>query len=69
MTTDDPCKSKVRPLLANSEKSEKGKEIWKEMETMGVIERVKPSTRITYSSPLRLVRKPNSDKFRICADF
>ena len=69
VTTDDPCTSKVRPLLANSEKSEKGEKIWKEMEAMGVIERVKPSTRITYSSPLHLVKKPNSNKFRICADF
>ena len=31
MITDEPCTSKVRPLLAGSEKSEKGKVIWKEI--------------------------------------
>ena len=69
LTSDEPCTSKVRPLLANSEKSEVGRQMWKEMETMGVIERVKQDTTIQYSSPLHLVKKPNSKNYRICADF
>ena len=47
-----PIKSKVRPLLANSAKSIEGKKIWTEMESMGVIERVHPSTLTQWSSPL-----------------
>ena len=59
----------MRPLLAGSEKSEMGKQIWKEMEQMGVVERVKPNTLLQYTSPLHLVKKPNGRGWRICADF
>ena len=68
-TTGQPFKSKVRPLLASSEKSEKGKKIWQQMEKLGVIERVPQNTTLKYTSPLHLVRKPNSDSWRVCADF
>ena len=68
--TEGPAfKSKVRPLLANSEKFEAGRKIWKEMEELGVIERVKPNTLIQYTSPLHMVQKPNKRGWRICADF
>ena len=68
-TTGEPFKSKVRPLLASSEKSEKGKVIWQQMEKLGVIERVPQNTTLKYTSPLHLVRKPNSNGWRVCADF
>ena len=68
-TEGAPFKSKVRPLLADSEKSEMGKKIWQEMEDMGVIERVKPNTLLQYTSPLHLVKKPHGRGYRICADF
>ena len=68
-TEGEPFKCKVRPLLANSEKSEEGKKIWKEMENLGVVERVKPNSLIQYTSPLHLVKKPQGRGWRICADF
>ena len=68
--TEGPAfKSKVRPLLADSEKFEEGRKIWKEMEGLGVVERVKPNTLLQYTSPLHMVRKPNGRGWRICADF
>ena len=67
--TDGPAfKSKVRPLLANSEKFEEGRKIWKEMEKVGVIERVKQSSLLQYTSPLHLVQKPSGRGWRVCAD-
>ena len=63
-TTGDPFKSKMRPLLASSEKSEQGRKAWEEMEKLGVIERVKQNT-----VPLHLVRKPSGKGWRVCADF
>ena len=65
----NPIKSKVRPLLANSDKSIKGKKIWEEMERMGVIERVHPSALTQWASPLHLVKKPNSDSWRPAVDY
>ena len=68
-TTGAPFKSKVRPLLASSEKSEKGRKIWEEMEKLGVIEKVDQSTVLQYTSPLHMVKKPSGDGWRVCADF
>ena len=56
MVDDKPIKAKVRPLLASSEKSIQGRRTWEEMEKMGVIERVHPSTLTDYSSALHLVK-------------
>ena len=68
-TDGSAFKSKVRPLLANSDKFQEGKKIWKEMEKVGVIERVKQSSLLQYTSPLHLVRKPSGRGWRVCADF
>ena len=68
-TTGAPFKSKVRPLLASSEKSKLGKKTWEEMERLGVIERVKQDTTLQYTSPIHLVRKPSGIGWRVCADF
>ena len=38
-----PVTSKVRPLLADSDKSKLGEKVWNEMLQMGIIERVDPS--------------------------
>ena len=35
-----------------------GKEIWVEMEKLGVIERVKQNTTLQYTSPVHLVKNP-----------
>ena len=68
-TTGQPFKSKVRPLLVSSDKSEQGKKLWNEMIKLGVIERVQQNTVLQYTSPLHLARKPNSNSWRVCADF
>ena len=68
-TEGEPTRSKVRPLLANSDKSKEGEKVWKEMERLGVIERVSPNTLTTFTSPLHMVKKPNGRGWRVCADF
>ena len=67
--SEKPVKTKVRPLLATSEKSQQGRKIWEEMEALGVIERVHPSTLNEWSSALHLVRKPSGKGWRPCVDF
>ena len=63
-----PCKSKVRPLMPNSEKAIKGKEAWDQMERLGVVEKVQQSSNTDWSSALHLV--PKSDgSLRPCSDF
>ena len=64
-----PIKCKVRPILANSDKSIQGRRIWEEMLKMGVIERVDPATLTQWASPLHLAKKPNSNSYRPCIDF
>ena len=68
-TTGEPFKSKMRPLLADSEKSKEGKKLWEAMEKLGVIERVKSNTTLKYTSPVHMVKKPNGRGWRVCADF
>ena len=43
-TTGDSFKSKMRPLLADSEKLKMGQKVWEEMIKLGIVERVKPNT-------------------------
>ena len=63
-----PCKAKVRPLLANSEKAIKGKEAWDQMARLGVIERVKATDNTDWTSALHLVPK-SCGGMRPCSDF
>ena len=67
-TVGPPSKSKVRPLMENSEKAIKGKEAWDQMIKLGVVERVKPNATTEWSSPLHLVPKPDNT-MRPCTDF
>ena len=67
-TTGKPCKAKLRPLMANSEKAIKGKQAWDEMVRLGVVERVSADQVTEYSSPLHLVPKPDGS-MRPCSDF
>ena len=68
ITNGPPCTSKVRPLMANSEKARKGKEAWDQMLKLGVIERVAPDSIQEFSSPLHLVPKPDGS-MRPTSDF
>ena len=68
VTSGPPCKAKVRPLMANSEKAIKGKAAWDELVRLGVVERVKSDSDTTYSSALHLVPKPDGT-MRPCSDF
>ena len=55
-----PIRSKVRPLDVNSEKAKQGHKVWKEMQALGVIERVDPTKINQWSSCLHLAKKPHS---------
>lgn len=63
-----PCKAKLRPLMADSEKAIKGKQAWDQMIKLGVVEKVKANSPVPYSSPLHLVPKPDNT-MRPCSDF
>ena len=54
-----PCHAKVRPLMPGSPKEQKGKAAWKELEKLGVIERVNPKDSNIWTSALHLVQKPD----------
>ena len=68
VTEGPPCRAKVRPLMANSEKAIKGKEAWDELIRLGVVERVKADADTSYSSALHLVPKPDGT-MRPTSDF
>ena len=63
-----PCRSKPRPLMPNSPRAIKGEAAWREMDRLGIIERVGPGVPTTWSSPLHL--QPKADgSIRCCGDF
>ena len=63
-----PAKSKRRPIIADSEKAKKGKEIWDQMLKDGIIEKVEPGSNTDWSSALHLADKPGGG-VRPCTDF
>ena len=63
-----PCKSKRRPIIANSEKAEKGRAAWEQMIKDGVVEEVSPEMNTEWSSALHLVDKEGGG-VRPCSDF
>ena len=63
-----PCTAKLRPLLPNSPKALKGEANWRELEKLGIIERVDPQECNTWTSALHLVPKPDGE-LRVCGDF
>lgn len=69
ITSDrDPCKAKMRPLLAGSRKAELGYKRWMELDKLGVIKKMHPNEQITWSSALHFVPKDGND-LRVCSDF
>ena len=54
--------------MPGTEKEIKGKQNWKQLEQMGIIERVDPQAINVWTSPLHLVPKPDGE-LRACGDF
>ena len=67
-TEGPPVKSKRRPIIQDSEKAEKGRKVWEQMEKDGVIEKVSPDMNTDWSSALHLANKPGGE-VRACPDF
>ena len=63
-----PCKSKRRPIIADSIKAQKGKEAWEKMLADGIIEKVDPASNTDWSSALHLADQPGGG-VRPCPDF
>ena len=63
-----PCKSKRRPIIANTKKAEKGRAAWEQMIRDGVVEEVSPGMNTDWSSALHLVDKEGGG-VRPCSDF
>ena len=55
--TNKPCRAKLRPLLKGSPKEVDGYKAWKELEDLGIVEKVGPDTPTYWSSALHLVTK------------
>ena len=67
-TTGNPVTAKRRPIIANQTKNALGKAAWEKMEKDGIIERVSPDAKTTYTSALHLADKPGGG-VRPCSDF
>ena len=63
-----PCRAKVRRYPPGSPKAVEGEKAIKELEKLGIIERVDKSAPNTFTSPLHLVPKPNGS-LRPVGDF
>ena len=57
--SNTPCTAKMRPLMPGSPKALQGEKNWRELETLGITERVNPSECNTWTSALNLVPKPD----------
>ena len=67
-TTGQPTRAKVRKLLPGSDKFEKGLEAIKNLEKLGIIERIDPNLPNHWSSPVHFVWKPDGT-LRCVGDF
>ena len=63
-----PCKAKLRPLQMGSPKERDGYKAWKELEELGVVERIGPGETTQWSSALHLVTKADGTQ-RPCGDY
>ena len=63
-----PIRTKARPLLPGSPKAIAGYKAWKEMEELGIIEKVSPSDQNFWSAALHLETKADLSQ-RPCGDF
>ena len=67
-TNGPPCRSRVRRLLPGSPKAKAAEESFRELERLGIIEKVDPSKPNTWSSPVHFVPKP-SGGLRVVGDY
>ena len=63
-----PCKATVRPLMPNTPKARAAEKAWKQLEDIGVIEKVKAGDPTLWSSPLHLAVKSDGT-LRPCGDY
>ena len=54
-----PTRAKTRPLPPNCPKAKEGYKAWKELERLGIIEKVKPGEPNNWTNPLHFVWKPD----------
>ena len=67
-TTGQSVRAKVRKLTPGSEKYEKGHQALKDLERLGVIERVDPNDPTLFVSPVHFVNKPDGT-LRVVGDY
>ena len=63
-----PCQAKVRPLMPGSPKAIQGEKDWRELEELGILEKVNPQDSNIWTSALHLAAKPDGT-LRVCGDF
>ena len=69
LTNDEsPCTAKMRPLMPGSPKAIEGEKSWRELEALGIVEKVPPDKPIVWSSALHLQPK-SSGGLRPCGDY
>ena len=59
--TEKPCRAQVRRLLPGSERAIKGHQAWRQLERLGIVEKVDPAKPNTWSSALHFAPKPNGE--------
>ena len=63
-----PCKAICRPIMAGTEKAIKAEATWRQLEKMGVVEKVKAGDPTLWSSPLHIAKKSDGS-LRPCGDY
>ena len=66
--TNKPCRASVRPIAHGTQKAKESEATWKELERLGVIEKVKAGEPTLWSSPLHLAKKADGT-WRPCGDY
>ena len=63
-----PCMAKPRPIMPGTHKYVQGEKTLKEMEQVGIVERIGPGEPMLWSNALHLVTKADG-KVRVCGDY
>ena len=63
-----PCMAKPRPIMPGTQKYVEGEKTLKEMEQVGIVERIGPGEPMLWSNALHLVAKADG-KVRVCGDY
>ena len=66
--SNPPCHAKVRPILPGSPRAIQGEKDWRELERLGIPEKVNPKDSNVWTSPINQVPKPDGS-MRNSGDF